>query len=201
MYKILIADDHPLFREAIHNVISDGFEGSEVMETADLDSALALTQAHDDLDLILLDLNMPGLHGLNGLITLRNEAPTTPVVIVSAEQEKQIVLQAITYGAVGFITKSSPRSQMIEAIEQILNGNVYLPPDIIRAQKKQYQPAPQRYPELPAGNAPGPDPQAAAGARAHDQGRIEQADRLHAGYRRNHGQGARLGDLAQVERA
>ncbi|WEK28089.1 MAG: response regulator transcription factor [Candidatus Pseudomonas phytovorans] len=135
MYKILIADDHPLFREAIHNVISDGFQGSEVMETADLDSALALTQAHDDLDLILLDLNMPGMHGLNGLITLRNEAPTTPVVIVSAEQEKQIVLQAITYGAVGFITKSSPRAQMIEAIEQILNGNVYLPPDIIRAQK------------------------------------------------------------------
>lgn len=135
MYKILIADDHPLFREAIANVISDGFPGSEVMETADLESALALTQTHDDLDLILLDLNMPGMHGLNGLINLRNEAPTIPVVIVSAEQDKQIVLQAITYGAVGFITKSSPRAQMTEAIEQILNGNVYLPPDIIRAQK------------------------------------------------------------------
>ncbi|KQW30343.1 MULTISPECIES: response regulator transcription factor [Pseudomonas] len=135
MYKILIADDHPLFREAIHNVISDGFPGSEVMETADLDSALALTAEHDDLDLILLDLNMPGMHGLNGLINLRNEAPTIPVVIVSAEQDKQVVLQAITYGAVGFITKSSPRSQMTDAIEQILNGNVYLPPDIIRTQK------------------------------------------------------------------
>ncbi|MDD2058289.1 response regulator transcription factor [Pseudomonas sp. GD03860] len=135
MYKILIADDHPLFREAIHNVISDGFPGSEVMETADLDSALALTGEHDDLDLILLDLNMPGMHGLGGLINLRNEAPTIPVVIVSAEQDKQIVLQAITYGAVGFITKSSPRSQMTEAIERILNGNVYLPPDIIRTQK------------------------------------------------------------------
>jgi DNA-binding NarL/FixJ family response regulator len=135
MYKILIADDHPLFREAIHNVISDGFPGSEVMETADLDSALALTQEHDDLDLILLDLNMPGMHGLNGLINLRNEAPTIPVVIVSAEQDKQVVLQAITYGAVGFITKSSPRLQMTEAIQQILNGNVYLPPDIIRTQK------------------------------------------------------------------
>lgn len=152
MYKILIADDHPLFREAIHNVISDGFQGSEVMETADLDSTLALTQEHDDLDLILLDLNMPGMHGLNGLITLRNEAPTTPVVIVSAEQEKQIVLQAITYGAVGFITKSSPRSQMIEAIEQILNGNVYLPPDIIRAQKstssRRHSDAPSFPPEM-----------------------------------------------------
>jgi DNA-binding NarL/FixJ family response regulator len=135
MYKILIADDHPLFREAIHNVISDGFPGSEVMETEDLDSALTLTREHDDLDLILLDLNMPGMHGLNGLINLRNEAPTIPVVIVSAEQDKQVVLQAITYGAVGFITKSSPRKQMTDAIEQILNGNVYLPSDIIRSQK------------------------------------------------------------------
>ncbi len=135
VYKILIADDHPLFREAIHNVISDGFPGSAVMETADLDSTLELTQDHDDLDLILLDLNMPGMHGLNGLINLRNEAPTVPVVIVSAEQDKQIVLQAITYGAVGFITKSSPRAQMTDAIEQILNGNVYLPSDIIRTQK------------------------------------------------------------------
>lgn len=105
------------------------------METADLDSALGLTQEHDDLDLILLDLNMPGMHGLNGLMNLRNEAPTIPVVIVSAEQDKQVVLQAITYGAVGFITKSSPRAQMTEAIEQILNGNVYLPSDVIRTQK------------------------------------------------------------------
>ena len=135
MYKILIADDHPLFREAIHNVIRDGFPDSEILETADLDSALALTLEHDDLDLVLLDLNMPGMHGLNGLINLRNEAPTIPVVIVSAEQDKQIVLQAITYGACGFITKSSPRAQMTEAIEQILNGNVYLPSDIIRSQK------------------------------------------------------------------
>ena len=151
MYKILIADDHPLFREAIHNVISDGFPGSEVMETADLDSALLLTQDHDDLDLILLDLNMPGMHGLNGLINLRNEAPTIPVVIVSAEQDKQVVLQAITYGAVGFITKSSPRVQMTEAIQQILNGNVYLPPDIIRTQKcgtRRMNDAPSFPPEL-----------------------------------------------------
>ncbi|MGQ7819123.1 response regulator [Metapseudomonas furukawaii] len=146
MYKILIADDHPLFREAIHNVISDGFPESEVMETADLDSALALTQEHDDLDLILLDLNMPGMHGLNGLINLRNEAPTVPVVIVSAEQDKQVVLQAITYGAVGFITKSSPRAQMTDAIEQILNGNVYLPSDIIRTQKS----SPRRQHEEPS---------------------------------------------------
>ncbi|MFJ3523029.1 response regulator [Pseudomonas sp. NPDC090203] len=149
MYKILIADDHPLFREAIANVISDGFPGSEVMETQDLDSALALTRDHDDLDLILLDLNMPGMHGLNGLINLRNEAPTIPVVIVSAEQDKQVVLQAITYGAVGFITKSSPRKQMTDAIEQILDGNVYLPSDIIRSQKPASRRSTSEAPHFP----------------------------------------------------
>ena len=135
MYKILVADDHPLFREAICSVIAEGFPGTELLETPDLDSALEIAREQDDLDLILLDLNMPGMNGLNGLITLRNEAPSIPVVIVSAEEDKQIVLQAITYGAVGFITKSSPRAQMTEAIEQTMNGNVYLPSDIIRANR------------------------------------------------------------------
>lgn len=132
MYRILIADDHPLFREAITNVIESGFPGTETLETEDLETALKLAQENEDLDLVLLDLNMPGMSGLNGLISLRNEAPTVPVVIVSAEDDKQIVLQAITCGAVGFISKSSPRSQMTEALQQILAGNVYLPSDIIR---------------------------------------------------------------------
>jgi len=132
VYKILIADDHPLFREAITNVIESGFPDAETLETENLETALALAQEHDDLDLVLLDLNMPGMNGLNGLISLRNEAPTVPVVIVSAEDDKQIVLQAITCGAVGFISKSSPRNQMTEALQQILDGNVYLPSDIIR---------------------------------------------------------------------
>lgn len=139
VYKILIADDHPLFREAISSVIASGFAGTEILETDDLDSALEITRENDDLDLILLDLNMPGMHGLNGLISLRNEAPTIPVVIVSAEEDKQVVLQAITYGACGFITKSSPRAQMTDAIQQILNGNVYLPSDIIRTGKESSQ--------------------------------------------------------------
>jgi len=132
VYRILIADDHPLFREAITNVIESGFPDTETLETEDLETALKLAQENDDLDLVLLDLNMPGMNGLNGLISLRNEAPTVPVVIVSAEDDKQIVLQAITCGAVGFISKSSPRSQMTEALQQILDGNVYLPSDIIR---------------------------------------------------------------------
>lgn len=133
MYKILIADDHPLFREAITNVIQSAFPDSQTQETDDLDTALAQALEQDDIDLILLDLNMPGMHGLSGLMNLRNQAPTIPVVIVSAENDKQIVLQAITYGAVGFISKSSSREEMTRALTQILSGSVYLPSDIIRS--------------------------------------------------------------------
>jgi len=137
VYKILIADDHPLFRDAICGVIQSAFEGAEIIETENLENALEIAKQNDELDLVLLDLNMPGMNGLNGLISIRNEAPTIPVVIVSAEDEKQVVLQAITCGAVGFISKSSPRAQMTEALQQILNGNVYLPPDIIRQSSEQ----------------------------------------------------------------
>ncbi|MDM1707769.1 response regulator [Thiopseudomonas alkaliphila] len=137
MYNILIADDHPLFREAICGVIQAGFPGAHLVEAEDLDTAMSLIQEQEDFDLILLDLNMPGMQGLNGLVNLRNEAPTIPVVIVSAEQDKHIVLQAVTYGAVGFITKSTPREQMTAALEQVLSGHIYLPADIIRAEASQ----------------------------------------------------------------
>lgn len=140
MYKILIADDHPLFREAIINVIKQEFPGCEIFESDGLDGAMEITRVNDTLDLILLDLDMPGMNGLNGLISLRNESPTIPVVIVSAEKNKQVVLQAITYGAVGFIAKSSPREQMGAALQTILDGNVYLPPDIIRVDSKTPEP-------------------------------------------------------------
>lgn len=133
MYQVLIADDHPLFREAIARVIDDGFPGSTLLEASDLDTALAMADRHDDLDLVLLDLNMPGMQGLGGLVRLRNLFPTLPAVIVSAEEEKRVILQTITYGAVGFITKSTPRKQMIQALEQVLAGSIYLPADIIRA--------------------------------------------------------------------
>ena len=133
MYQVLIADDHPLFREAIARVIDDGFPGSTLLEASDLDAALAVAGRHDDLDLVLLDLNMPGMQGLGGLVRLRNLFPTLPAVIVSAEEEKRVILQTITYGAVGFITKSTPRKQMIQALEQVLAGSICLPADIIRA--------------------------------------------------------------------
>ena len=77
---------------------------------------------------------MPGMSGLAGLLDLRNHYPTIPVVIISAETEKQVILQTIAYGAVGFIAKSSAKNIIGEALESIFEGNVYLPADIIRSQ-------------------------------------------------------------------
>tara|TARA_R110001583_G_scaffold72596_2_gene203076 strand:+ start:616 stop:1263 length:648 start_codon:yes stop_codon:yes gene_type:complete len=132
MYKMLVADDHPLFRDAISNIIAVSFAGSSVEQTEDIESTLKYVKHNDDLDLILLDLNMPGMSGLQGLLTLRNECPTIPVVIISAERDKQTILQTLSYGAVGFIAKSSSKECIVDALESIFSGNVYLPADIMR---------------------------------------------------------------------
>lgn len=132
MYQILVADDHPMIREAITSAITSRFDDARVAETEDLHGALNYAEENPDTDLILLDLNMPGMDGLNGIVTLRTRHPDIPVVILSAAEEKNVVLKAVTYGAVGFITKSMPRDKITEAISQILDGQIYLPPDIIR---------------------------------------------------------------------
>ena len=132
MYHILIADDHPMFREAISDAIVQNFQQSEIAETEDLETTLHYAEQHPNLDLVLLDLNMPGMDGLNGIVRMRSTFPDIPVVILSAEQDKKVVLQSMTYGAVGFITKSMAREKILDAIAQILDGQAYLPPDIIR---------------------------------------------------------------------
>ncbi|MEC4724157.1 response regulator transcription factor [Shewanella sp. D64] len=148
MYKVLIADDHPLFRDAIVHIFGSRFPNSTTYETEDIASTLEFAKNNDDIDLILLDLNMPGMSGLNGLLDLSNECPTTPVVVVSAENKKQVILQTIAYGAVGFIAKSSSKETIADAIATVFEGNIYLPADIIRSQsspnsKKEYQLLPE----------------------------------------------------------
>lgn len=137
MYQILVADDHPMIREAIASAITGSFDDTSVAETDDLPGALSYAEENPDTDLILLDLNMPGMDGLNGIINLRTSHPDIPVVVLSAEEDKNVVLKAVTYGAVGFITKSMPRDKITEAIRQILDGQIYLPPDIIRKANEQ----------------------------------------------------------------
>jgi len=132
MNKILIADDHPLFRDAIKSIITEKFPGYLLLETASLDEAIQLVDENPDIDLILLDLNMPGMDGLTGIVKMRNHAPEIPLGIISAEEDKSVVLQTVGYGAVGFIPKSSARDAISQAIGQILDGQVYMPADIIR---------------------------------------------------------------------
>jgi DNA-binding NarL/FixJ family response regulator len=147
MYTLMVADDHPLFRDAISAVITTGLASSRLLEAASLAQALALAEENQEVDLLLLDLSLPDAEGLSGLQTLRQRFPGLAVAIVSAQQERRLVLDAITMGAVGYIPKSTPRQTLLAAIGQILEGQVYLPPDIMR-------PSPNMLPE-PA--VPSPD--------------------------------------------
>ncbi|WP_249978300.1 response regulator [Vreelandella olivaria] len=140
MYSLLVADDHPLFRDALHAVISAGLADTQLLEANDLATAIRTIEAHDELDLLLLDLSLPDADGLEGLKTLRDTFPWLPVAIVSAHQERQLVLDAIAMGAVGYIPKSTPREQLLVALTQILQGQLYLPADIMRRPSAQSEP-------------------------------------------------------------
>lgn len=132
MYSLLVADDHPLFRDALQVVISSGLPQSQLLEADSLAAAMPLIAQHDGLDLLLLDLSLPDAEGLDGLARLRDAYPWLPVAIVSAHQERQLVLDAISLGAVGYIPKSTPREALLNALTQILDGQLYLPPDVMR---------------------------------------------------------------------
>lgn len=133
MYKFLIADDHPLFRDAIKQVITEHWNNAEIIEVSNLDDTKDMAKLHDDLDLVLLDLYMPGAEGFSGLLSLRKYAPMLPIVIISAEDDPDVISRALTYGAIGFIPKSSTRERIHKAIEAILSGQSYTPPELAQA--------------------------------------------------------------------
>lgn len=126
--RVLIADDHPLFRDALRHVANQAIEGVDCQEAHDFEQARAAIRAGEPFDLILLDLNMPGMNGFTGLLDLRALSPETPVVIVSAEEEPHVVERALTCGAMGYIAKSAPRDAMVQAIRAVLAGEIVRPP-------------------------------------------------------------------------
>ncbi len=130
--KVLIADDHPLFREALAEVVGQIGRDCRCLEAASLDETVALARSTPELDLILLDLMMPGMDGVTGLSQLRHEVPAVPIVVVSAKTDRAAVMEAISHGAIGFITKTSPRSVMVKALVDVLEGGIYLPTDVVR---------------------------------------------------------------------
>ncbi|MDY7114998.1 response regulator transcription factor [Halomonas sp. SSL-5] len=133
MTTLMVADDHPLFREAIAAVIAAGLPDSTLLEADSLAQAMREARRHEaSLDLLLLDLGLPDAAGLDGLARLRDALPALPVAILSAEQDRRTVLEAIDLGAVGYIPKSTPRDDLLAALERILEGHLYLPPQVMR---------------------------------------------------------------------
>ncbi|MFC5076299.1 putative transcriptional regulatory protein NarL [Vibrio thalassae] len=130
-YTIIIADDHPLFRNALFQSVHMAISGANLLEADSLDSLLGLLAKNDEPDLILLDLKMPGANGMSGLIHLRADYPDIPVVVISASEEPSIVSQAKTHRAFGFIPKSSDMRELINALNQVLNGEPYFPAELL----------------------------------------------------------------------
>lgn len=126
-YMILIADDHPLFRNALCQSIRMGIHGSHLFEADSLESLLKKLKQESDIDLLLLDLKMPDANGISGLLQLRQQYPELPIVVISASEEAMTIHQVSACGALGFIPKSSEMHVLINALKQVLAGNTYFP--------------------------------------------------------------------------
>ncbi len=130
--KILIVDDHALFRESLSLALS-GLEVGEqtILQAEESTQALALARANPDLELILMDIDMPGTNGLDTIRSLHEVLPDVPVIIISAHEEHRSITRAMTLGAKGFIPKTTPIDIMLSALKLVLSGGVYLPPQLL----------------------------------------------------------------------
>ena len=128
--QFIIADDHPLFRGALRQVLSSLPEEAEILEVGDFDAAKKLVVERDDIDLLLLDLTMPGGTGLAGLVTLKALQPALPIIIVSATDDTTTIRHAVELGASGFISKSASMETIGEAVNAVIAGDIWTPSDI-----------------------------------------------------------------------
>lgn len=126
--RILLADDHPLFRLALAQSVRAVVADATIMEAGTFDDASAALAAHPDTDLVLLDLHMPGSRGLIGLVTLRGEHPTLAVAIISAHDDAATIRRALAYGAAGFISKRAGADELAAALRAVIDGHTWLPP-------------------------------------------------------------------------
>jgi DNA-binding NarL/FixJ family response regulator len=125
--KTLLADDHPLMREGVRQVLSQLEPSVEIIDAHDYPSLFAQTALHADLDLALVDLNMPGFVGMQGISQYRNRFPDIPLVVLSASESAHDIRSALEAGALGYIPKSVPARAMLAALRQVLAGDLYVP--------------------------------------------------------------------------
>jgi len=130
MSRILIADDHPLYRLALMQAVRELVPEASLLEAATLDATRTLLNAEPDTDLVLLDLHMPGNHGLMGLAMLRSEFPTVAIVMISAHDDARTISRALAYGAAGFIPKRADMRDLQAALRAVLNCELYVPPGL-----------------------------------------------------------------------
>jgi DNA-binding NarL/FixJ family response regulator len=143
--KILIVDDHALIRDALQGVLKKLKRGAIVLEASDSRQAMETIASHADVNLILLDLNLPDRDGFKVLAELRERCPAIAVVVMSAMQDRDNVTKVLELGAVGFIPKSARREVMLSALQLVFAGGVYVPPEILaRGETSSSVPTPQR---------------------------------------------------------
>lgn len=128
--KVLVADDHPLFRGALRQALEGIVDGGTVLEAGDFEAAKAAIAENDDLDLVLLDLAMPGASGLSGLIALKSIRPDLPLIVVSAHDDPVTIRRALDLGSAGFISKSAGIAAIRAAVSTVLAGGVAVPEGI-----------------------------------------------------------------------
>lgn len=129
-YRFVIADDHPLFRGALKQALATLADDADIIEAGDFDGAKAAVNGNDDIDLVLLDLSMPGASGLSGLISLRGIHADVPMVVVSAHDDPETIRRALELGASGFISKSASIDDIRSAVAIVLDGGVVAPSDM-----------------------------------------------------------------------
>jgi DNA-binding NarL/FixJ family response regulator len=129
--KILVVDDHALIREAMRGALKELDGEAVILEASDCRETMCLIEDHADLDLILLDLTLPDRDGFGVLTELRDRYPAISVVVMSGLQDRDTVVKALDLGALGFIPKSAQRKVMISALQLVLSGGVYIPPQAL----------------------------------------------------------------------
>lgn len=139
--KILVVDDHPLIREAMQHVLADLDSEVILAEACDMDTAFSALAVHTDVDLVLLDLGLPGAVGMSGLVSLRQTFPDLPVVVLSASDDTVTVLAALDQGAMGFIPKCSSNTLIVHALRLVMSGGIYVPPQAVAAAMPAAAPA------------------------------------------------------------
>ncbi|MGU3540836.1 response regulator [Methylobacterium sp. A54F] len=127
--RLLIVDDHPLFREALASAIQLAFPEAELHEADGIEAARARLAATPGLDLVLLDLSMQGVTGFDGLVSIRGRFPRIPILIVSGIDDPRVMQQAIHHGAAGFVPKAVDKATLTRAISEVLSGALFMPRD------------------------------------------------------------------------